>query len=78
MVREGIVKYIFIEKQKIFLCHKLRKVVTSALIVSNYKNTWTKETFLDYLIETLQGDTLQWLKQWEKLEGKQQKNYFTD
>jgi hypothetical protein len=62
------VKYIFIEKQKIFLCLKLRKAVASALIVSNYKNTWTEETFPDYLIETLQGDTLQWLKQWKKLE----------
>ena len=59
-------KYIFIGKQKIFLCHKLREVAASALIVSNYKNTSTKETFLDYLVETLQGDTLRWLKQWEK------------
>jgi hypothetical protein len=45
-----------------------------SIIVSNYKNTWTKEKFLDYLAATLQGDTLQWLKQWEKSEeGKQQK-----
>ena len=34
----------------------------------NYKNTWTKENFLDYIAANLQGDTLQWLKQWEKTE----------
>jgi hypothetical protein len=36
--------------------------------VFNYKNTWTKENFLHYIAATLQGDTLQWLKQWEKTE----------
>ena len=42
--------------------------------VTNYKNAWTKERFLDYLAATLQGDTLQWLKQWENSpEGKLQK-----
>ena len=45
-----------------------------SIIVSNYKNTWTKENFLDYLVATLQGYTVQWLKQWKKSkEGKQQK-----
>lgn len=36
-----------------------------SILITNYKNVWTKERFLDYIAATLQGDTLQWLKQWE-------------
>jgi hypothetical protein len=45
-----------------------------SILITNYKTVWTKERFLDYLAATLQGDTLQWLKQWENsTEGKLQK-----
>ena len=45
-----------------------------SIIITNYKISWSKEKFLDYIAATLQGDVLQWLRQWEKSEiGKSQK-----
>ena len=37
-----------------------------SILITNYKSTWSKEKFLDYIAATLQGDALQWLRQWEK------------
>ena len=34
-----------------------------SIIITNYKNSWSKEKFLDYIAATLQGDVLQWLRQ---------------
>ena len=36
-----------------------------SIIITNYKNTWTKKKFLDF-VATLQGNVLHWLKQWEE------------
>ncbi|XP_059638796.1 uncharacterized protein LOC132281056 isoform X1 [Cornus florida] len=37
-----------------------------AILVNNYKGTWERDRFLDYLSATLQGDALDWLRQWDQ------------
>ncbi|XP_059627132.1 uncharacterized protein LOC132269926 [Cornus florida] len=46
-----------------------------AILVNNYKGTWERNRFLDYISATLQGDALDWLRQWDQTsQGQRQKD----